>query len=144
MAEQAPQRSFQERQHDKLQFALAIIGRKVLDFAQQRGFQTWDDFEKLLAEAYPLKEPSAEAPASPEADPTEPPGAPPPVFGPSLSGGAPPATRPGPPPPFTKAARAAMEANGVDEQLLLIFLGNRGTGPGDKVTPADVERYLNG
>lgn len=144
MAEPAPvQKSPLERQVDRQRFALAVVGRKALDFAHQRDFPDWDAFQAFLEEAFPATDkPPASAPAT-GTDTDGGAGAPPapPATGPAKD--AKPATWPGQPPTFDKAALAAMEANGVDEQLLVTFLFGE-TGPARKVTAADVERYLNG
>ncbi len=121
----------QEREQELQRARLAEIGQRALAFAKRRGFRTWAEFEKLLEEAFP----AATGPV-----------AVPPASAGQTAGDAPagkPAVRQGPPPTFDKAAAAAMETNGVDEQLLVTFLFGD-TGPVRKVTAADVERYLNG
>jgi pyruvate/2-oxoglutarate dehydrogenase complex dihydrolipoamide acyltransferase (E2) component len=145
MAENAPQKSATERMQERMRFGLAVIGRKALSFAQERGFQSWDEFEKFLGEAFPAgdKAPAAPAPPGPpegDAASKTPPGGP----DPDPAKGPKPAGKPDPPPRFDKAARELMEANGVDEQLLVTFLGGQGSGPSGRVAAADVERYLNG
>jgi hypothetical protein len=143
MADAAPVlKSPIERQMERQRFALAVVGRKALDFAHLRGFPDWDAFQAFLEEAFPASD-KPPAPAPPAGtDMEEGAGAPPAPPGSVPAKGAKPAAKPGPPPTFDKAARAAMEANGVDEQLLVTFLFGE-SGPARKVTAVDVERYLN-
>jgi len=127
------QKSPLERQVERQRFALAVVGRKALDFAQARNFRNWDEFEKFLAEAFPPSKTTlapvvASAPAASAKLEKEP----------AAAG------QPGRPPTFEEAALESMDANGVDQELLLTFLGGRGSGASGEVTPADVERYLHG
>jgi pyruvate/2-oxoglutarate dehydrogenase complex dihydrolipoamide acyltransferase (E2) component len=155
VAEGAPQKplteeireKLHEREHEQARFALALIGREVLTFARKRNFATWPKFKRFLEEAFPLKEQAADSSQAVGPKAPEPPGA----EGPKAGDGSTPAPAIAPAkvphgqrPPITKAALEAMDAAGVDEELLLTFLGWRGSGPGGKVTPDDVERYLNG
>ncbi len=129
MAEKEPQKAPGERLQERMRFGLAVVGRKALDLAKEQGFPTWAEFEVFLRELF---DPTGKAvPARPD-----------PAAAPAAPGGAAPAAPSGPLVIATEALEA-MEANGVDEQLLLEFLGGQGSGPAGAVTADDVERYLH-
>ncbi len=147
----APVKSPMERFVDRQRFALAVAGREAQKFAEEHGFASWLECEGYLraqivdGSLKVPRRPVFPGASAPEGDPEETAGAP---LGDAPAH--PPAAGPRSAPPsvgnvtIEKDARALMDKNGVDAELLLRFLGGHGTGRHHNVTTGDVERYLDG
>ena len=148
-----------ERFVDRQRFALAVAGREAQKFAEEHGFASWLECERYLRAQIAdgnlkvPRRPVSPGASAPEGDPEEPSaGGSPEAEGASVGGtpAHPPAAGPRSAPPsvgnvtIEKDARALMDKNGVDAELLLRFLGGHGTGRFHNVTTGDVERYLDG